>query len=104
MRFRQILTVVLVFVIHFLSGQVVYDDASKLLPISNRVMIFEDEEHTFSKEEVLSMPNNKFLKTEGSSLNFKHTDSKFWIKFDLKNGRCVKSNAESSNESKYIIS
>ena len=77
MRFRQILTVVLVFVIHFLSGQVVYDDASKLLPISNRVMIFEDEEHTFSK---------------------------FWIKFDLKNGRCVKSNAESSNESKYIIS
>ncbi len=85
MDLRQAITFVLLFVVYSLHSQIVYDNPIGLLKISEQALILEDKNHEFSKDEVFKIPDSKFFKSEGSVLNFKHTDSKFWIKFDLKN-------------------
>ena len=67
------------------NSQIIYSEATELMSIAKSSMVFEDEDHKFTKEEVFNFPDNQFTKFDKEVLNFKHTSSKFWLKFNVKN-------------------
>jgi len=85
MHLRSIVTFILLFAMHSLCSQIVYSDVSKLMEVSEQILVFEDENHTFSKEQVMKMPNDRFFQNQEGILNFKHTDSKFWTRLEIEN-------------------
>lgn len=67
------------------TAQIVYSDPQELLSLSARAMILEDAEHRLTAEEVAVLPDTAFTVAGEDILNFRHTSSKYWLKFLLQN-------------------
>lgn len=85
MLIRQLLIISFCSISVLLSGQIVYDTPSEMLKISRQALILEDENHELSKSEVFQFSESRFEKRDEDIINFKHTNSKFWIRLDIEN-------------------
>ncbi len=86
MQLKKIITTFLLgFSTILIFAQIVYTDTDILYRVPGNISILEDEEHQFTLDEVLEIDIPHYPIEEGEVLNFKHTESKFWILFDLEN-------------------
>lgn len=68
-----------------LSAQVIYQSPEELLNISKNLRYLEDVNDEFNVIDLLASDDFPFIQSDGDILNFKHTNSRYWIKFNIEN-------------------
>jgi len=68
-----------------LLAQVIYQSPQELLNISENLRYLEDPKNSSDAMNLLNSDDFPFIQSNGEVLNFKHTNSRYWVKFDIEN-------------------
>ncbi len=86
MLFKKIILVFLFGLgILYIQAQIIYSNTNELLKVPGNIPVLEDTEHRYNLEQVLEMDIPYYPIDKEDVINFKHTESKFWLRFDLQN-------------------